>query len=142
MPDDYQSGITPEMLRKLRHHPAVVQRCTAIAEEMAAQANLASAGYNRPSEKGNPNFGVTLQNTPHTKRARVFVRPLGRTGIHVEQAESVLLKIAGSMGAKGRPNNTSDQPMAVVDTRSKGADGVATHTVNMASLTSDFGAMG
>lgn len=99
--DDWNNPITPEQLRKLRHLPKVVKHCTAVAKEIADAANQAAAQYNRPSQAGNPNYGIVVRDSDDTERARVYVRPMGRTGIHVEQAESVLLKIAGSMGAKG-----------------------------------------
>lgn len=130
-------GITLEQLRKLRHHPTVVERCVQQAQQLVDQCNAAAAQYNRPSEKGNPNYGITLQNSPHTQRARVFVHPLGRTGIHVEQAQSVLLKMAGSMGAVA-PRMTANQ----VTETDHSSSGTTTRPINESTLESQYKAMG
>jgi hypothetical protein len=94
MPDDDWQGMTSEDREKLLRHPGTAARLKQIAQQLADSANSMAAQFNRPSEAGNDNFGVYV--TPGGTRARAYVHPLGRTGIHVEQGESVLLKaIAG-----------------------------------------------
>jgi hypothetical protein len=93
MADEYK--VDSGELDKLLHAAGIVKKVSGIAQRVADAANAMSYQYNRPSEAGRQNFGVYV--TTGGTRARAYVHPLGRTGIHIEQGESVLLKAIAGM---------------------------------------------
>jgi hypothetical protein len=97
-PDDKPLKLTRKQINALLHSPATVAAVTKLANRLCDSANAMSADLNRPSAQGRPNYGVYVKNDPQSKRARAFVHPLGRTGIHVEAAQSAMLKSIGGLG--------------------------------------------
>lgn len=94
MPDDDWNPITNEQLRKIRHMDGVVARITADAQRLCDLANSMA-----PTDAKGENFKVTVQNDSSTQRPRAYVRPVGKTGLVIEQGESALLKSIASMGS-------------------------------------------
>lgn len=77
-----------EQQRALLHHPAIVARITALAQQIA---DAAGTGHSTGD------FGVIVQNDPDTARPRAFALPTNGGGIHLELTQSLLLKAVASM---------------------------------------------
>ena len=75
----------------LNHHPAVVAQITALAQKIADHANI---GH----KEGD--FGIHVQNFPHSRHARAFALPMNGGGIHLELTQSLLLKAVASMAGQ------------------------------------------
>jgi hypothetical protein len=83
----YDPGITPEIDRKIRNMPMVVEYINAKAHELL-------------SAVGSDNFEVILSHKPDQQRPRAYVCPSNNKGIHEELSEAILLKAA--LGMAGR----------------------------------------
>lgn len=104
MAKDKIPKLTHKQAMELMHSPGVVAKLTEIAEYYADAANdmmravdgtEKSGGFlsrlrNQPART--EHFKVTVQNDPKSSRARAFVRPVGRTGIRIDDGQSVMLK--------------------------------------------------
>lgn len=84
---DYNPGDIVAIDRKIRHMPVVVEHITKKAHEMLSLI-----------EKSD-DFRVIVS-TGGESRARAYVAPANNGGIHLELADSVLLKSAASMTGK------------------------------------------
>lgn len=93
MPDKYQ--LSEEDLKKIREHDAVKKRCYSVGHQLADHANEMARAVSRPSERDRDNFGVYIVKQPGGGGPKCWVHPLGKTGIHIEAAHSVLLKAIG-----------------------------------------------
>ena len=91
-------GMTPEQIQQLLHSPEIVAKITALANQLCDAANSMDPTPANTKKSHGPNFAVTVQNNPGTRRPRAYVRPVGKTGLHVEGGQSVLLKAIGTMG--------------------------------------------
>jgi hypothetical protein len=82
--------IDSEALNKLLHSAGVETKVTGIAEKLASAANDMARAVVKSPKSDQDNFGVYVSGVG--TRVRAYVHPLGKTGIHIEQGESVLLK--------------------------------------------------
>jgi hypothetical protein len=83
---EYDPGITPEIDKKIRHLPFIVDYVTRKAYELQRDAG--------------DNFEVILSNKPDQQRPRAYVCPRNNAGIRQELSDAVLLKSA--LGFSGR----------------------------------------
>jgi len=83
----YDPGDLVEIDRKIRHMPAVVAAITKKANEMLSLI-----------EKSD-DFRVIVS-TGGESRARAYVAPRNNAGIHLELADSVMLKAAAAMSGR------------------------------------------
>lgn len=102
--------MTPEQHRQILHHPAVVAKITELANRLCDNANAIAKDV-RKAEKHTTQtqiqkasvdqFAVVVQDNPESQRPRAYVRPVGKTGLHIEAGHSVLFKaIASVAGAQ------------------------------------------
>lgn len=92
--------INEDAWRALLHHPTVVQAITQRANAICDQANTNATtamdprAVKRLSPGGDPAFVVSVQDSPHTSRARARVKtnPTNMLGVVADAAESVLFK--------------------------------------------------
>ena len=124
MADDKYEAFTPEQLRQLRHHPAIVAKITEIARRYCANANAIARDVRAEevhvSEKQKQKaaadqFEVVVQNHMNTERPRAYVRPVGKTGMHVEAGHSVLFKAIATMG--GQADMTTRPTHPTIDSK-------------------------
>lgn len=90
-------GISSEQIQQLLHSPEIVAQITALANKLCDAANSIDPTPANSKKQHGPNFAVTVQNSPSTRRPRAYVRPVGKTGLHVEAGQSVLMKAIGTM---------------------------------------------
>lgn len=90
MPDHKLPKLTHKQAQELLHSPGVVAMITEVASYYCDTANEMIASVQGTTKRRH--FKVTVQNDPKTKRARAYVRPVGRTGIIVDAGQGILLK--------------------------------------------------
>lgn len=84
---EYDPGDLVEIDREIRHMPLVLERIQKKANEMV------------DSIEKSEHFHV-IMSTGGESRARAYVAPKDNAGIHLEMADSVLLKAAAGMQGK------------------------------------------
>lgn len=84
----YDPGDMIEIDRKIRHMPAVVAAITKKANEMLSLIEKSG------------DFRVVVSDAGAPSRARAYVAPRNNAGIHLELADSVMLKAAAAMSGR------------------------------------------
>lgn len=93
--DPQWEGITPEQIAQLLKSQGVRAMIVQRTNQLCDAANSIDPTPPNRGKIQNPNFGVYISDAGD--RVRGYVHPLGRTGIHIEAGESVLLKAIAGM---------------------------------------------